>query len=44
MKYGQEYKNASDNLLRSPRPSDTNTVSETTEDFINSLINDEVPL
>lgn len=44
MKYGPEYKNASDNLLRNPRPSDTNAVSEATEDFINSLINDEVPL
>ena len=36
--------NASDVLSRNPLPSDTNTVSEDTEHFINNIISDGVPL
>ena len=36
--------NASDVLSRNPLPSDTNTVREDTEHFINNIISDTVPL
>ena len=36
--------NASDVLSRNPLPSDTNTVSDDTEHFINNIISDAVPL
>ena len=35
--------NASDVLYRNLLPSDTNTVSEDTEHFINNIISDVVP-